>query len=116
VEHVRGRYDERITAATPEEGLVGRAIAEKAILRDDETVAVPSRAPGRHRRARHHRPPAASSPTPLSRHRGQLSAAYEVARLRDDSARRNKDLQTAIAGLKASSRAATSCSATSRTT
>ncbi len=29
-----------------------------------------------------------------------ITAAWEVARLRDDSARRNKDLQTAVAGLK----------------
>src|SRR6218665_3344225 len=28
VEHGRGRYDERITAATPEEGLIGRAFAQ----------------------------------------------------------------------------------------
>jgi signal transduction histidine kinase/CheY-like chemotaxis protein len=102
VEHVRGRYDERITAATPEEGLVGRAFAEKAILRDEETVAVPLESPqGVTGVLAIIAPRRALSDALLSALAGQLSAAYEVARLRDDSARRNKDLQTAIAGLKA---------------
>ncbi len=102
VEHVRGRYDERITAATPEEGLVGRAFAEKAILRDEETVAVPLESPqGVSGVLALIAPRRSASDSLLMALAGQLSACYEVARLRDDSARRNKDLQTAIAGLKA---------------
>ncbi|WP_044191607.1 hybrid sensor histidine kinase/response regulator [Hyalangium minutum] len=101
VEHVRGRYDERVTAAIPDEGVVGRAFSQNAVLREDETVVVPLENPqgvtgclaiiGPRREA---------SESLLRTLAGQLSAAYEVARLRDDSARRNKDLQTAIAGLK----------------
>ncbi|HEX8435179.1 hybrid sensor histidine kinase/response regulator [Archangium sp.] len=102
VEHVRGRYDDRITAATPEQGLVGRAFAEKAILRDEETVAVPLDSPqGVSGVLAILAPRRQVSDSMLSALAGQLSASYEVARLRDDSARRNKDLQTAIAGLKA---------------
>jgi signal transduction histidine kinase/CheY-like chemotaxis protein len=102
VEHVRGRYDDRITAATPEQGLVGRAFAEKAILRDEETVAVPLDGPqGVSGVLAILAPRRQVSDSMLAALAGQLSASYEVARLRDDSARRNKDLQTAIAGLKA---------------
>jgi K+-sensing histidine kinase KdpD len=101
VEHVRGRYDERVTAAIPDEGVVGRAFSQNTVLRDEDTVAVPLESPqgvtgclaiiGSRREA---------SDSLLKALAGQLTAAYEVARLRDDSARRNKDLQTAIAGLK----------------
>jgi signal transduction histidine kinase/CheY-like chemotaxis protein len=101
VEHVRGRYDDRIAATAPEEGLVGRAYAQKAIQREGDTVVVPLDGPqgvtgclaiiGARR---------LPSDTLLESLAAQLSAAYEVARLRDDMARRNKDLQTAIAGLK----------------
>ncbi len=102
VEHVRGRYDERITAATPDEGLIGRAFAERAILRDEETVAVPLESPqGISGVLAVLAPRRSVSDALLQALAGQLSASYEVARLRDDSARRNKDLQTAIAGLKA---------------
>jgi signal transduction histidine kinase/CheY-like chemotaxis protein len=102
VEHVRGRYDERITAATPEEGLVGRAFAERTLLRDEETVAIPLESPqGISGVLAIIAPRRALSDSLLMALAGQLSASYEVARLRDDSARRNKDLQTAIAGLKA---------------
>ena len=102
VEHVRGRYDERITADTPEQGVVGRAFAQRTILREEETIAVPLEGPQgvtgvlaiiAARRA--------LSDSLLAALAGQLAAAYEVGRLRDDSDRRNKDLQTAIAGLKA---------------
>ncbi|OJH38766.1 hybrid sensor histidine kinase/response regulator [Cystobacter ferrugineus] len=102
VEHVRGRYDERITAATPEEGVVGRAFAERAILRDEETIAVPLESPLGTSGVLAILAPRRSAPDSLLMAlASQLSASYEVARLRDDSARRNKDLQTAIAGLKA---------------
>ncbi len=101
VEHVRGRYDDRIAAAAPSEGVVGLAFAHGSIQRDEDTVAIPLEGPqgvtgclailGARR---------AASDTLLQSLATQLAAAYEVARLRDDMARRNKDLQTAIAGLK----------------
>ena len=101
VEHVRGRYDERITAVAPAEGVVGRAFADGRVHRDHETTAVPLLGPegpvgclavlGVRRVA---------SDTLLLALGAQLSAAYELARLRDEKARREKDLQTAIAGLK----------------
>jgi len=101
VEHVRGRYDDRVTAAVPGEGVVGRAFSQKSLLRDGDTLAVPLEGTtgvggvlvvlGARREP---------SDMLLQSLAAQLTAAYEVARLRDDSARRNKDLQTAIAGLK----------------
>jgi signal transduction histidine kinase/CheY-like chemotaxis protein len=101
VEHVRGRYDERVTAAVPSKGPVGRAFTENAVQRDDDTVAVPLESPqGVTGCLAIIAPRKEASETLLRTLAGQLSAAYEVARLRDDAARRNKDLQTAIAGLK----------------
>ncbi|AKQ66746.1 Signal transduction histidine kinase [Myxococcus hansupus] len=101
VEHVRGRYDDRVTAAVPGEGVVGQSFSQKALLREGDTIAVPLEGPqgvggvlvvlGARREP---------SDMLLQSLAAQLTAAYEVARLRDDSARRNKDLQTAIAGLK----------------
>ncbi|MBJ6763952.1 hybrid sensor histidine kinase/response regulator [Myxococcaceae bacterium JPH2] len=101
VEHVRGRNDDRIIAASPGDGAVGRAFTQKTLVREPGTVAVPLEGAqgitgvlvvlGARRKA---------SDTLMLSLAAHLSAAYEVARLRDDSARRNKDLQTAIAGLK----------------
>lgn len=101
VEHVRGRYDERITAVSPDEGVLGRAFTEGRIQQEEDVLAIPLQ--GAHgvngclallgaRKS--------ASDSLLLALAGQLSAAYELARLRDDSARREKDLQTAIAGLK----------------
>lgn len=101
VEHVRGRYDDRVTAAVPDEGVVGRAFSQNAVLREEDTVVVPLESPqGVSGCLAIIGPRKEASDTLLRALAGQLSAAYEVARLRDDSARRNKDLQTAIAGLK----------------
>lgn len=101
VEHVRGRYDERVTAAVPDEGVVGRAFSQNAVLREADTVVVPLESPqGVTGCLALIAPRREASESLLRSLAGQLSAAYEVARLRDDAARRNKDLQTAIAGLK----------------
>ena len=101
VEHVRGRYDDRVTAAVPNEGVVGRAFSENAVLREEDTTVIPLDSPqGITGCLAIIAPRREASETLLRAMAGQLSAAYEVARLRDDSARRNKDLQTAIAGLK----------------
>jgi signal transduction histidine kinase/CheY-like chemotaxis protein len=101
VEHVRGRYDDRVTAAVPDEGVVGRAFSQNAVLREEDTTVIPLDSPqGITGCLAIIAPRREASETLLRAMAGQLSAAYEVARLRDDSARRNKDLQTAIAGLK----------------
>ncbi len=101
VEHVRGRYDDRVTAAVPNEGVVGRAFSQNAVLREEDTTVIPLDSPqGITGCLAIIAPRREASETLLRAMAGQLSAAYEVARLRDDSARRNKDLQTAIAGLK----------------
>ncbi len=101
VEHVRGRYDARITAVSPDEGLLGRAFTERCIQRDADMLAIPLEgAHGVNGCLAVLAPRRAASDSLLQALAGQLSAAYELARLRDDSARREKDLQTAIAGLK----------------
>lgn len=101
VEHVRGRYDERVAAAIPNEGVIGRAFSQNTVLREDETIAVPLEGPQGVTGCLAILSPKRDVPdTLLKALAGQLTAAYEVARLKDDSARRNKDLQTAIAGLK----------------
>ncbi|SEN29968.1 Signal transduction histidine kinase [Stigmatella aurantiaca] len=101
VEHVRGRYDERVAAAIPNEGVIGRAFSQNTVLREDETIAVPLEGPQGVTGCLAILSPKRDVPdTLLKALAGQLTAAYEVARLKDDAARRNKDLQTAIAGLK----------------
>lgn len=97
---VRGRNEARIKAVAPGEGPIGRAFSEGKIVREGNLVAIPLQAD-----------PALGCLVLLSCKHGasdelyaalaaQLTAAWEFARLRDDSARRNKDLQTAVAGLK----------------
>src|SRR5262249_12798558 len=98
---VRGRNDARIAAVKPGEGVAGRAFAEGRIVRADGTVAVPLLdgakvggglvllAPQR----------VAKDPL-LTALASQISAASEVSRLKDEMVRRNRDLQTAVAGLK----------------
>ncbi len=101
VTSVRGRNDARITAAQVGEGAVGKAFRDLEVRREEGVVAVPLLGPAgawgclavlgsRYR----------VSDELMTAFAAQLSAASEVARLRDDSVRRNKDLQTAVAGLK----------------
>lgn len=98
---VRGRNDARIRAVKPGEGPVGTAFAEKRIVRESGLIAAPvlgsesvlgclvlvS-------------PKHGLSDALLEAMAAQLAAAWEFARLQDDAARRNKDLQTAVTGLK----------------
>lgn len=98
---VRGRNDKRIAAAKPGRGAIGRAFSEKRVVRDGALVAAPLMAeqtvtgclvlvaPTR-----------AFSDELLAALAAQVSAASEVGRLRDEASRRNKDLQTAVSGLK----------------
>jgi signal transduction histidine kinase/CheY-like chemotaxis protein len=98
---VRGRNDPRIKASTPGEDGPGRAFAERRVVREEGVVSVPVL--GREAPfgclvilgAKY-----AASDALLEALAAQIAAAWEFARLREDSARRNKDLQTAVAGLK----------------
>src|SRR5260370_39098445 len=98
---VRGRNDKRSAAAKPGRGAVGRAFSEERVIRDGPVLAAPlltthgvigclvvvsaTRA---------------FSDELLEALAAQISALTEVARLRDEAMRRNKDLQTAVSGLK----------------
>lgn len=98
---VRGRNDARVKAVTPSEGPVGLAYSERRVVREPGLWAAPVLGgegalgclvlvgPRRD-----------SSDVFVEAVAAQLGAAWEFARLRDDSARRNKDLQTAVAGLR----------------
>ncbi|HVE83474.1 MAG TPA: hybrid sensor histidine kinase/response regulator [Myxococcales bacterium] len=98
---VRGRNDARVRAVAPGEGPVGRAHAEHHIIREGGLWAAPlngGEGPlgvlvvmGARR--------GASDPV-LEALAAQVAAAWELARVKDDSARRHKDLQTAVAGLR----------------
>jgi len=98
---VRGRNDKRIAAAKPGRGVVGRAFSEKRVIRDGPVVAAPLL-------AAHGvigclvvvSATRAFSDELLEALAAQISALTEVARLRDEAMRRNKDLQTAVSGLK----------------
>jgi len=101
VSAVRGRNDKRIAAAKPGRGAVGRAFSEKRVIRDGPVVAAPL--------VTGHgvigclvvvSPAKAFSDELLEALAAQISALTEVARLRDEAMRRNKDLQTAVSGLK----------------
>lgn len=101
VEHVRGRNDARITASAPGAGVAGRAYSTGSVQREEDTVAVPLHGPqGPNGVLVLLSPRRSASESLLKALASHLSAAYEVARLKDDGDRRNKDLQTAIAGLK----------------
>ncbi len=101
VSSVRGRNDARIAAAQVGEGAIGRAFQDLEVRREEGLVAAPLLGPAGASGclavlgSRHH-----ISDELMTSLAAQLSAASEVARLRDDSVRRNKDLQTAVAGLK----------------
>lgn len=99
---VRGRNDPRIRACAPGEGPIGTAFSQLQPVRDDGLIAV--RIGGADEPlgclaivgARHD-----VSDTILAALAAQVATGWTFARLRDDMARRNKDLQTAVAGLKA---------------
>jgi signal transduction histidine kinase/CheY-like chemotaxis protein len=97
----RGRVDKRIAAVRPGEGPVGQAFLEGRIMRDEEMVVAPLVRGGSVVGCLAIlSPQKATTDALLAALAAQISAAFEVARLRDEMARRNKDLQTALAGLK----------------
>jgi signal transduction histidine kinase len=98
---VRGRNDKRIAAAKPGRGVVGRAFSEKRVIHDGPVVAAPLvTAHGVIGCLVVVSATRAFSDELLEALAAQISALTEVARLRDEAMRRNKDLQTAVSGLK----------------
>ena len=100
VASVRGRNDARVRAAAPGEGPVGQAHAERRVVRAPGLWAAPIAGEGplgvlvvmgARRRA---------SDSLLEALAAQVAGAWELAKVKDDSARRHKDLQTAVAGLR----------------
>src|SRR5262249_275934 len=90
----RGRNDPRIAAVRPKDGPVGEAFAENKIVRDGDLIAVPLQGAAGPLgvlvliSARVEAPDAL-----LEALAAQAAAAWEYARLREDTARREKDLQ-----------------------
>jgi len=98
---VRGRNEPRIAAVRPKEGPVGEAFAENRLVRDGDLVAVPLQGAAGPLGALVLISPRVEAPDALLEAlSAQAAAAWEYARLREDTARREKDLQTALAGLK----------------
>jgi signal transduction histidine kinase len=102
---VRGRNEPRIAAVRPKEGPVGEAFAENKLVRDGDLVAVPLQGATGPLGALVLISPKVDAPDALLEAlAAQAAAAWEYARLREDTARREKDLQTALAGLKSMER------------
>jgi len=97
----RGRNDKRIAAAKPGLGPIGRAFSEKRVVHEGQLVAAPLLSPQAVTGCLVLLAPARTvSDELLAALAAQISAASEVGRLRDEATRRNKDLQTAVSGLK----------------
>ena len=98
---VRGRNDARITATAPGEGVVGRAFSLRSVQRHEDVLALPVLGGETTLGCVVFLEPKVDLSDVLARALGaQAAAGWEFARLKDDGQRRNKDLQTAIAGLK----------------
>ncbi len=101
VSTVRGRNDERITAVGHGEGPAGRAFSARRVEREPGVAAAPLGAGGTVTGCLVLLSPRfAVSDDLMAALAAHVSAAGQVARLRDDGARRTKDLQTAVAGLR----------------
>jgi len=98
---VRGRNDPRVRAAGPSEGVAGKAHSQGRVVREAGAVAAPilgAEGPlgvlvvmGARRRA---------PDSLLEALAAAVAAGWELSRVKDDGARRQKDLQTAVAGLR----------------
>ena len=98
---VRGRNDDRITVSSPGEGLVGLAFSTGAVRRDAAALVIPVRTASATLGCLVMLEPRHDVSDAFAAALGaQVAAAWEFAQLKDDASRRNKDLQTAIAGLK----------------
>ncbi len=98
----RGRADPRVAAPAPGEGPVGRAFSSRIAQREDGVIAAPLlTVDGAIGCLAIVGPRFEISDALLRSLAAHLSSAIEFARIRDDAGRRSKDLQTAIAGLRA---------------
>jgi signal transduction histidine kinase len=98
---VRGRNEPRIAAVHPKEGPVGNAFAENEIVREGDLTAVPVHGASGSLGVLVLIACKMDAPDALLEAlAAQAGAAWEHAKLREDTARREKDLQTAVAGLK----------------
>lgn len=98
---VRGRNDPRIAATAPGQGAVGRAFKEERVIREDGLISAPLIV---------HKavvgvltvidPRVGVSDELMTAVSAQLAAAWQVGRLQDETVRRTRDLETAVAGLK----------------
>ncbi|MBX5484186.1 MAG: hybrid sensor histidine kinase/response regulator [Myxococcaceae bacterium] len=98
---VRGRNDPRIAAARPGEGPVGRAFSEGSVVREGGLICAPLIA----RRTTVGcltvvDPKVTVSDELMRAIAAHVAAAWEVCRLHDETVRRTRDLETAVAGLK----------------
>ena len=102
---VRGRNEPRITAVHPKEGPVGEAFAENRLVRERDLVALPLQGSAGPLGVLVLIASRLDAPDALLQAlAAQAAAGWEHARLREDTARREKDLQTALAGLKSMER------------
>jgi len=100
VSSVRGRNDARVRAAEPGEGPVGQAHAGRKVVRAPGLWAVPIVGEGPLGVLVVMGAKRSASDALLEALAAQVAAAWELAKVKDDSARRHKDLQTAVAGLR----------------
>ncbi len=98
---VRGRNDARITACAPGEGVIGRAFEAGGVAREGSAVSAPLVA--------RKKPVGCVTVLDAKVHvsdelmkalAAHLAAAWEVGRLHEETVRRTRDLETAVAGLK----------------
>lgn len=98
---VRGRNDPRIAAWAPGEGVVGRAFQDGGVVREAGAISAPLVARKKPVGVLTVLDPKVSVSDELMKVlTAQLAAAWEVGRLHDETVRRTRDLETAVAGLK----------------
>ncbi len=98
---VRGRNDPRIAAWAPGEGVVGRAFQNGGVVREKGAISAPLVARKKPVGTLTVLDPKVNVSDELMKVlAAQLAAAWEVGRLHDETVRRTRDLETAVAGLK----------------
>ncbi len=101
VMNVRGRSDERISAASPGEGPIGRAYSENEIVREGALICAPLVARQKVIGCLSILDPRLAVGDELMKTLAtHLVAARLVGRLHEETVRRTRDLETAVAGLK----------------
>jgi signal transduction histidine kinase/CheY-like chemotaxis protein len=105
VTSARGRNDPRIAATEVGKGPVGLAFASRKLVSQQGVTSFPVESAAGVMGCATFLGPKAFIRESLARALGaHVAAAWEVVKLRDESVRRQKDLQTAVAGLKSMER------------